>query len=195
MSKQQTIKTEWLPLASVKPNPDNPRHITEANYEKLRRSINDMPEMLEVRPLVVNMDNVVLGGNMRLKAMQAAGAKKVPVMRVDWPEDKQRAFIIKDNAGFGEWDWDVLDDGWEADALEEWGLEFPKFGDLPVMEGARDQTHHDVDNYLDSGIVRFQLLYSDEEAEPVKAWFEALMKSTGTENYSDAIQSLANEGN
>ena len=116
-------KIEWLPIAQILPNQDNPRHISDDKFQQLVQSIKDMPEMLTARPLVVNQDNVVLGGNMRLKALQEVGAEEVPVMRVDWPEDKQRAFIIKDNVSYGEWDWDVLANEWDAKELEDWGMD------------------------------------------------------------------------
>lgn len=116
-------KIEWLPTAQILPNQDNPRHISDDKFKQLVQSIKDMPEMLTARPLVVNQDNVVLGGNMRLKALQEVGAAEVPVMRVDWPEDKQRAFIIKDNVSYGEWDWDVLANEWDANELEHWGMD------------------------------------------------------------------------
>ncbi len=116
-------KIEWLPTAQILPNQDNPRNINDDKFRKLVQSIKDMPEMLTARPLVVNQENVVLGGNMRLKALQEVGAEEVPVMRVDWPEHKQRAFIIKDNLGYGEWDWDVLANEWDAVQLEAWGLD------------------------------------------------------------------------
>ena len=190
-----TPQTITLPLTAIKPNPNNPRAIREDKLDKLVQSIKTFPEMLQARPIVVDPDHVVLGGNMRLRAAMLAGLTEAPVHVATWDEAKRREFIVKDNIGFGEWDWDVLANEWDEQALDDWGLDFPHFGDLPVMEGARDQTHHDVDGYLDSGIVRFQLLYSDEEAEPVRAWFDHLMQTTGTENYSDAIQALANESN
>jgi hypothetical protein len=91
------------------------------------QSIKDLPEMAEVRPVVVNTDMVVLGGNMRLKAMREAGWKDVPIHVVDWDEDKQRQFIIKDNVSGGEWDWEMLANEWDADELQDWGLDLPVF--------------------------------------------------------------------
>ena len=179
-------------LSELQENPNNPRIIKDDKFQKLVTSIKGFPEMLEARPIVVNPENIVLGGNMRLKACKAAGLTEAPVYVASWEESKANAFIIKDNVGFGQWDWDILANEWDEAALEEWGLDFPHFGDLPVMEGARDETHHDVDGYLDSGIVRFQLLYSDDEAEPVRKWLDKLMKDTETDNYSDAIKALAN---
>tara|TARA_B110000285_G_scaffold226796_1_gene287086 strand:- start:469 stop:1056 length:588 start_codon:yes stop_codon:yes gene_type:complete len=86
--------------------------------------------MANARPIVVNKDMVALGGNMRLKAMQEAGWKEVPVEIVDWTEEQQREFIIKDNVGFGEWDWDMIANEWDTEKLEDWGLDLPMLKEL-----------------------------------------------------------------
>jgi len=114
-----------LKAEQVVPNIDNPRYIKDENFEKLVQSIKDFPEMAEARPLVVNKDYVILGGNMRFKAMLKAGWTEIPVKVVDWSEDKQKEFIIKDNVSGGDWDWDVLANEWDAAQLEEWGVELP----------------------------------------------------------------------
>ena len=114
-----------LPIAQLKPNPANPRFIRDESFTKLVQSIKDFPEMLEAREIVVNKDHVILGGNMRFKAAKEAGLTEVPVKIVDWSEDKQREFIIKDNVSGGEWDWDLLANEWDAEELEAWGLELP----------------------------------------------------------------------
>ena len=114
-------------INEVKPNPSNPRVIKDHKFTQLKKSLEDFPDMANVRPIVVNKDMVVLGGNMRLKAMKDAGWKQVPVEVVDWPEDKQREFIIKDNVGFGEWDWKLIATDWPE--AEEWWLEVPGFDD------------------------------------------------------------------
>lgn len=115
-----------MPIKAIKPNPDNPRIIKDEKFAKLVQSIKDFPAMLELRPIVVNADHVVLGGNMRLKACQAAGLKDVPVVVAsDLSADQQREFVIKDNVGFGEWEWDALANQWDAADLEAWGLDLP----------------------------------------------------------------------
>jgi len=113
---------ELVAISKVRPNEDNPRYIKEEKFKKLVQSIKDFPEMAGVRPIVVNQEMVALGGNMRLKAMQEAGFDKVWVEVVDWSEEKQREFIIKDNVAFGEWDWDELANTWETEDLNAWGL-------------------------------------------------------------------------
>jgi ParB-like chromosome segregation protein Spo0J len=114
-------------VSQIKPNPNNPRLIKDDKFKKLVQSIKDFPDMLNKRPIVVNKDMIVLGGNMRLKACIEAGMKDVPVIVADWSEEQQREFIIKDNVSGGEWDWDVLANEWDADQLTEWGLDVPIF--------------------------------------------------------------------
>jgi len=113
-------------ISQVKSNPNNPRVIKDDKFDKLVRSIKDFPKMLEIRPIVVNDDMIVLGGNMRLKACKEAGLKEVPIIKAsDLTEDEQRQFIIKDNVSGGEWDWDMLNSEWDAEQLDEWGLDVP----------------------------------------------------------------------
>jgi site-specific DNA-methyltransferase (adenine-specific) len=124
-------------INEVKPNPKNPRIIKDDKFKKLVKSIQDFPDMLNKRPLIVFTDvdgkYVVLGGNMRLKACKEIGLKEIPVILADeWTEEQKAEFLIKDNVGFGEWDWDSLANEWEVDKLEEWGLDLPV--DLSVQE-------------------------------------------------------------
>ena len=110
-------------IAEVKPNPNNPRLIKDDKFKKLVKSIQEFPDMLNVRPIVVNKDMVVLGGNMRLKAIKEAGYKEIAVDIVDWTEDQQKEFIVKDNASFGEWNWDDLANNWDEEQLVQWGVD------------------------------------------------------------------------
>jgi len=115
-------------LKDIKPNPNNPRIIKDEKFKKLVASIKEFPEMLEIRPIVVNKDMIVLGGNMRLKAIKEAGVTEVPCLIADQlTEDQQRQFIIKDNVGYGEWDWDMLANEWDVEDLEKWGMDLPEF--------------------------------------------------------------------
>ena len=113
---------QLLKPSEVTPNPSNPRVIRDDKFFKLVQSLKDFPEMANVRPIVINSEHVILGGNMRYRAMVEAGWKQIPVEAVDWSEDKQREFTIKDNASFGDWDWDVLANEWDAVELAEWGI-------------------------------------------------------------------------
>jgi len=129
---------EYIAISKVRPNEDNPRYIKEEKFKKLVQSLKDFPEMANARPIVVNKEMVALGGNMRLKAMQEAGWSEVPVKIVDWSEEKQREFIIKDNVGFGDWDWDELANTWNAEELNEWGLDTPDNWGGEEMEAEED---------------------------------------------------------
>jgi DNA modification methylase len=112
--------------SEIKLNPNNPRLIKDDKFKKLVQSIKDFPEMLDIRPIVVNADMVVLGGNMRLKACKEAGLKEVPIILADnLTEEQQREFLIKDNVSGGEWDWDILANEWEVEQLDDWGLDVP----------------------------------------------------------------------
>lgn len=117
-------------LTEVKVNPNNPRLIKDYKFKQLVQSIKDFPEMLNIRPIVVNKDMIILGGNMRYKACKEAGLKEIPIIVADLPEDKQREFLIKDNVSGGEWDWDVLANEWDAEQLSDWGLDVPTFEDI-----------------------------------------------------------------
>lgn len=118
---------EIVKITEVKANENNPRTIKDDKFKKLVNSIKEFPEMLNLRPIVVNSDMVVLGGNMRLKACLKAGLKEIPIIKAeDLSEEQQKEFIIKDNVGFGEWDWDDLKENWNENDLEAWGLDVPK---------------------------------------------------------------------
>jgi DNA modification methylase len=132
------MKAELISISKIKANPNNPRIIKDDKFAKLVKSIQEFPKMLELRPIVVNDDMIVLGGNMRLKACKEAGLKEVPVIKAsDLTEEQQKEFIIKDNVGFGEWDWNDLANNWEAEKLEEWGLDIPGF-EAEVLKAEED---------------------------------------------------------
>ena len=129
------MKTQTVPINEVKSNPNNPRIIKDDKFKKLVASIKELPQMLQLRPIVVNEDMIVLGGNMRLKACKEAGLKEIPIIKAsELNEEQQRAFIIKDNVGFGEWDWDALANEWDAEQLEEWGLDVWKVEEEPSLD-------------------------------------------------------------
>jgi len=122
-------------ISEVKSNPNNPRIIKDDKFQKLVKSIKEFPEMLNIRPIVVNSDMVVLGGNMRLKACKEAGLKEVAIIKAeDLTEEQQKQFIIKDNVGFGEWDWEDLANNWDAEQLTDWGLDIPDFKHIESEE-------------------------------------------------------------
>jgi len=145
------MQIKKIKLSEIKPNPNNPRIIKDDKFKKLVKSIQDFPEMLELRPIVVNDDMIVLGGNMRLKACKEAGLKEVPVIKAsELTEEQQREFIIKDNVGFGEWDWEQLANEWDAEQLDEWGLDVPDFA---VKELDAEEDDYEMPDEVKTDIV------------------------------------------
>lgn len=129
------MNIEWVKTKDIHANENNPRILKDDKFKKLVKSIKDFPEMLEIRPIVVNNEMMVLGGNMRLRAIQEIGLKEVPVIKAEnLTEEQQREFLIKDNVGFGEWDWDALANDWDADELNDWGLDVPLINNLEAEE-------------------------------------------------------------
>jgi DNA modification methylase len=125
-------------VGEIKANPNNPRIIKDDKFKQLVKSIQEFPEMLKLRPIVVNDDMVVLGGNMRLKACKEAGLKSIPIIKASLlTEEQQKEFIVKDNVGYGEWDWDDLANNWDAEQLTDWGLDIPNF-EAEVLEAEED---------------------------------------------------------
>ena len=134
IEKKPTIAVKVVKITEIKANPNNPRILKDDKFKKLVISIEKFPEMADVRPIVVNMDMVVIGGNMRLRAMKEVGWKEAPVQMVDWTEEQQKEFIIKDNLGYGEWDWDDLANNWDEQELTDWGLDIPSFNNEDMTE-------------------------------------------------------------
>ena len=139
----------------IKPNPKNPRTIKDDKFNKLKKSISEFPDMLNKRPLICFTDKdgkyVILGGNMRLKASKDIGLKELPIILADeWTEEQKAEFLIKDNVGFGEWDWDQLHSDWDAEKLEDWGLDVPDFANTE-LEAEEDD--FDVDSVTETDIV------------------------------------------
>ena len=164
-----------IKLSTLKPNPDNPRFIKDAKFEKLKQSISEFPKMLELRPLIVTQDNIVIGGNMRLKALIELGYKDIPE---EWithaerlTEDEVRRFIIADNVGFGEHDWDLLANDWDSQELEDWGLDgFPFDSEDEIKENEINDLSDD-----DSIMFKLELTFESEE-EQEKNYIELTKK-------------------
>lgn len=140
---------EEVPIKSLRPNPNNPRIIKDENFEKLLNSIKEFPKMLWLRPIVINDQNIVLGGNMRLRACQEAGMKKVPIIYAhDLTPEEQREFIVKDNVAFGEWDMQLLQEEWDAEELDRWGVEVQEFT-TGIREAIEDNFEVDTEKPTD----------------------------------------------
>jgi site-specific DNA-methyltransferase (adenine-specific) len=147
-----------MKLSKIKSNPNNPRIIKDDKFKKLVQSIKEFPEMIEKRPMVcvTDIDGLIypLGGNMRLKALKELNYKDIPdnwiVMADDWTEEKRREFVIKDNVGFGEWDWDDLANNWDAEQLTDWGLDIPDFA---VKELEAEEDDYSIPDEIKTDIV------------------------------------------
>jgi hypothetical protein len=177
-------------VAAIKNNPKNPRLIKDEKFKKLVKSIKDFPEMETVRPIVVNKDMVILGGNMRFKAMIECGYKEVNVEVVDWSEQKQNEFIIKDNVGFGEWEWEMVANEWDEIELKDWGL------DLPIF--TKDSNEFGTDfNLPDGDKAPFQQMtftLADEQAIQIKNAIEEI-KRTEEYKYAETMGNENSNGN
>jgi ParB-like chromosome segregation protein Spo0J len=143
-------------INSIKTNPKNPRLIKDDKFKKLVNSIKEFPQMLELRPIVVDENNIILGGNMRHKACVEAGLKEVYIVQAkDLTELQKDEFIVKDNVGFGEWDWDILANEWDTDKLQDWGL------DIPIFKDAENELK-DLSSTIDN-LYRIEIVCKDEE--------------------------------
>ena len=158
------MKIEKIKIEEIKPNQDNPRIIKDEKYRKLIKSIKDFPQMLDIRPIVVDDNMIVLGGNMRLKACKDAGLKEIPVIKAsDLTESQKKEFILKDNQSFGEWDtkllstWGkdlLLDSGFEQwDMIDIFGVNDMTAGYKKALEGSNFNSDEvDVDDYIKQNI-------------------------------------------
>lgn len=189
------MEAKKVSIKAVKENPENPRIIKDYKFQKLVRSVKEFPEMLKIRPIVVNKDNVVLGGNMRLKACVEAGLKDVWILQTDMNEEAQKEFIIKDNSSFGEWDWDVLANEWNIDDLKDWGLDIPKWEDTAFDSDIEDTGEYDYpDEDLEQSHVKMVQLFLNTKTEPnFKKWEEGLRKFYKSDNLTDTIYKAIEE--
>ena len=146
------MKVDKVKINSIKTNPKNPRLIKDDKFKKLVNSIKEFPQMLELRPIVVDENNIILGGNMRHKACIEAGLKEVYIVQAkDLTEQQKDEFIVKDNVGFGEWDWDILANEWDTEKLTDWGLDLPL--DVSVQELEAEEDNYEIPNEITTDIV------------------------------------------
>lgn len=171
-------------ITDIKPNPNNPRIIKDDKFAKLLKSVKEFPDMLEKRPLVcftdVDKKLVVIGGNMRLKAAKELGIKELSVVLADdWTEEQKAEFLIKDNLGYGEWDWNMIANEWDENSLNAWGLDIPVFEtpkdlDYSLLDGI-DMSNElsDMASNIKKAIqIEFEIEHYEEANELVKFWRE-----------------------
>jgi len=170
---------ETVNIETVFTNKDNPRILKDDKFKKLVKSVKEFPQMLQIRPIVVNAENIVLGGNMRLEACKKAGLKEVTIIKADnLTEEQQKEFIIKDNVGFGEWDWDIISNEWDAEEVKDWGLDVWTFEnveedlDYSILD---DEDLEDEINDMQEGVRKAIMIDFDLDTYPkamelVKHW-------------------------
>jgi hypothetical protein len=197
---KHNMKIEKVSVKDVILNPKNPRTIKDDKFKKLVKSIKEFPEMLEVRPIVVDDDMVILGGNMRFKACKEAGLKEISIIKFsNLPEEKKNEFIVKDNIGFGEWDWEMLNKEWDADLLlrsgfEEWELEPSE----EEKQNYRDKLENsdekpvdiDVNDYIKQNIFFFNEFMVEFEDDIVKTAVRNLNDISSKEQFIEDIKNL-----
>ena len=201
MSNMETA-VQLVDITTIKSNPENPRTINKEKFRKLKQNIKSFPEMLYKRPMVVDEDGVVLGGNMRLKALTELKYKQVPVVRADdWTEEQKKQFIILDNVGFGDWDWDELANTWDGEKLVEWGLEVPVLDEKAEIDEQEiefseylDESHNYVvllfDNDIDwlSAQTHFQLKSVYSKRQNGKPWSKGIGRVLNGAEYLNRIK-------
>lgn len=159
------MKTEIVKIQKIKPNQTNPRYIRDFKFQKLVKSIKEFPEMLNLRPIVVDENMVVLGGNMRLKAILEAGIQEVPVSIAEGlTEDQKQEFIIKDNVSYGDWDWDVLANQWDTQTLDDWGMTINFGGDdyFDAQERQKDSSERPMATDDDYSVFECVMLHDNK---------------------------------
>ena len=171
------MKTQSVSISKIKPNPNNPRLIKDDKFAKLVTSIQEFPEMLNIRPIVVNKDMVILGGNMRFKACKEAGLKEIPIIIADLTEEQEREFIIKDNISGGEWDWNLLANEWDADQLTGWGLDVIGFD----IDGDGFGTDFSLKDGDKAPFQQMTFTLADAQAERIKEALDNVDVKDGTE--------------
>lgn len=163
-----------IKLSKLKVNPKNPRLIKDARFKKLCENIKALPEGLKLRPIVIDAKGVIIAGNMRFRALLELGYKEVPDDWVrtadDFTVEQVKRFMITDNVGYGEWDWDIIGNEWDAKELDAWGLS------IPVFESATDEK----DPFDDEGITAKNqfgiIIMCDNEVSQEKAYSELVEK-------------------
>ena len=183
------MKIEKVKISLIKANSNNPRVIKDDKFKKLVKSIQDFPQMLEARPIVVDENMIVLGGNMRLRACKEAGLKEVHIIKAsELTEDQKKEFIIKDNASFGDWDWSIIssNEEWDVDKLNEWGIDVIGFDTGDVDDLTDEFSLKDGDK---EPIQSMNFTLADEQVEVIK---NALADAKKLEEYK-YIETMGNE--
>tara|TARA_Y100000114_G_scaffold83255_1_gene76887 strand:- start:814 stop:1395 length:582 start_codon:yes stop_codon:yes gene_type:complete len=187
------MKTQVVHISAVRPSPKNPRLIKDIKFKKLVQSIKDLPDMLKLRPIVVDENNVILGGNMRYKACIEAGLKEIPIIVAsDMTKEQQDAFVIKDNVSFGEWDWDILGNEFNTVDLADWGVDVWQNED--DISNTTDYSNLDVDSklerFMEAKIKSLTIPFESDEFEDVVNRLENLLEKYDCNDYRVLIYKI-----
>lgn len=183
-------ETTRMKVKDILPNPNNPRTIKSSQLTNLKKSIMEFPEMLELRPLVIDEDNVVIGGNMRLRALTELGMEEVPVTRVvGLTEDQKKEFVIKDNLNYGDWNWDSISAEWDMDDIGDWGLEVPEwvFDDDKEPEIDKDTLNEALNHYINASVKKISLFFDNDEYASVTRRLEQIIDSENLDSNTEAF--------
>ena len=186
-------KIEKVSISSITENAANPRTINKHKFQKLVNSVKEFPEMLSLRPIIVNKDNVILGGNMRYKACKELGLKEVYIIQAADLDDKQaQEFIVKDNVGFGEWDWDALANAFDNVELKEWGLDVwqPEEEVSNNTDYSLNTAEEKLNRFLDAKIKNITIPFENEEFGDVVDRLEKLLLKYNCEDYRTLIYKI-----
>ena len=187
------MQIEKVAINKIKGNKANPRIIKDHKFHKLVKSLREFPEMLQLRPIVVDETMTILGGNMRYKASIEAGLKEVWVLKAeDLTEEQEKEFIVKDNVGFGEWDWDVLANGWDTKLLTDWGMDVWKNADdftFEIDEENETKTE-DKTKISDDGYSSFELIMLHENKVKLISALSKIKKDKFLDKMEDALMTL-----
>ena len=190
------MKTEKVKIEKVRLSANNPRVIKNDKFKKLVKSIKDFPDMLKLRPIVVDETMTVLGGNMRLRACLEAGLKEVYIIKAsEFTEEQKQEFIIKDNSSFGEWDWDLLANQWDINDLSDWGINIPAsyFDEDVEPEFDMDELDKDLDTYINSKVKQITMYFDNQQYEYALAKLQEIMEERELESNTDVIIALLEE--
>ena len=187
------MKTQVVHISAVRPSHKNPRLIKDIKFKKLVQSIKDLPDMLKLRPIVVDENNVILGGNMRYKACIEAGLKEIPIIVAsDMTKEQQDAFVIKDNVSFGEWDWDILGNEFNTVDLADWGVDVWQNED--DISNTTDYSNLDVDSklerFMEAKIKSLTIPFEADEFEDVVNRLENLLEKYDCDDYRVLIYKI-----
>ena len=186
-------KIEKVSISSITENAANPRTINKHKFQKLVNSVREFPEMLSLRPIVVDKDNVILGGNMRYKACKELGLKEVYIIQAADLDDKQaQEFIVKDNVGFGEWDWDILANAFDNVELKEWGLDVwqPEEDISNNTDYSNNSLDEKLNRFLDAKIKNITIPFENEEFDDIVDRLEKLLLKYNCEDYRTLIYKI-----